>query len=91
MAKPVIKTESKLDLIARNVAEIKANMATKDELHQVEFRLDSKIDSVEKRLSAKIDHLEERIEDLEIGPMGNLEKRVTVIERDVKVLKHKHG
>ena len=88
------KLEGLVGVVARNVAEIKdsmatkddiANMATKDDIKGLEF----KIEDTERRLSAKIDLVEEKVDNLEMVDVLNLQGRVSVLEKDVKQIKHK--
>ncbi|MEX2090933.1 MAG: hypothetical protein WD989_02270 [Candidatus Paceibacterota bacterium] len=58
MVKVKIK-ESKLDLIARNVAEIKETMATKEDLKNFATKID--LGDMERRLSNKIDAVDEKL------------------------------
>jgi len=80
------KTTSKenlLHIIARSVAEIKDNMIT-----NMATKVD--LEGVERRLSAKIDAVEEKVDDLEMVDVLNLQGRVSVLEKDVKQLKHRN-
>ena len=97
------KLEGLVGVVARNVAEIKdskatkddianmatkddiANMATKDDIKGLEFKIEEK----ERRLSAKIDLVEEKVDNLEMVDVLNLQGRVSVLEKDVKQIKHK--
>ncbi len=53
--------ENLLNVIARNVAEIRETMATKDDIKNLEF----KIEDSERRLSTKIDAVDEKLDTLE--------------------------
>ena len=79
------KLEGLVGVVARNVADIKDNMATKDDIKGLEF----KIEDTERRLSAKIDLVEEKVDNLEMVDVLNLQGRVSVLEKDVKQIKHK--
>ncbi len=87
--------ENLLNIIARNVADIKENMATKDDIANMATKddikgLEFKIEDTERRLSAKIDAVEEKVDNLEMVDVLNLEGRVSVLEKDVEQIKHKH-
>jgi len=98
------KMEGLVSIIARNVAGIKENMATKDDIANMATKddianmatkddikgLEFKIEDTERRLSVKIDAVEEKIDDLEMVDVLNLQGRVAVLEKDVKQIKHKH-
>lgn len=57
------KKESQLDIIARGVAEIKENMATKDDLKSFATKKD--LADLEVRLTNKIDKVQESVESLD--------------------------
>ncbi len=85
------KTTPKEDLfhiIARNVADIKDNMATKDDLKAFATKID--LEDMERRLSVKIEAVDEKLDTLEEVDIRNLQRRVYVLEKDVKQIKHKH-
>ena len=70
VAKGFAKTATKEDI---------ANMATKNDL-----------EDMERRLSAKIEALDEKVDTLEEVDVRDLQKRVFVLEKDVKQIKHKN-
>lgn len=86
------KLEGLVSVVARNVADIKEKMATKDDLAAVRVEMATKNDlaDTERRLSAKIDAVEEKVDNLEMVDVLNLQGRVSVLEEDVKRLKHKN-
>jgi len=73
------KLEDLVCIIARNAADIKDNMATKDDLA-----------ATERRLSSKIEAIDEKVDILEEVDVKDLQRRVYVLEKDVKQIKHKH-
>ena len=73
------KLEGLVGIIARNAADIKDNMATKDDLA-----------ATERRLSSKIEAIDEKVDILEEVDVKDLQRRVYVLEKDVKQIKHKH-
>ena len=77
------KLEGLVSIVARNVAKIQSNMVTKDDLK-------TGLNDVERRLSVKIDAIEEKVDNLEIVDVLNLQGRVSVLEKDVKQIKHKN-
>ena len=82
------KLEGLVGIVARNVADIKDNMATKDDIKGLATKMD--LEDVERRLSAKIDAVEEKVDDLEMGDILDLQGRVSILEKDVKHIKQKH-
>ena len=80
--------ENLLHIIARNVADIKSNMATKDDLKAFATKID--LEDVERRLSAKIEAVDEKLDTLEEVDVRGLQYRVSVLEKDVKQIKHKN-
>lgn len=98
------KLEGLVNVIARNVAEIKdematkkdivdirAEMATKKDLADLEMAMKDNLYAVERRLSAKIETVDEKVDLLEEIDVRDIQRRVTVLEKNVKVLKHKHA
>ena len=93
------KLEGLVSIVARNVADIKdgmatkddiANMATKDDIRGLATKMD--LGDVERRLSAKIDAVEEKVDNLEMADILDLQGRVSVLEKDVKHIKrNKHA
>src|SRR3989344_6137378 len=63
-----------------------ANMATKDDIKGLEF----KMEDTERRLSAKIDAVDEKVDALEEVDIRGLQRRVFVLEKDVKQIKHRN-
>ena len=55
------KLEGLVGVVARNVADIKDKMATKDDIKGLEF----KMEDTERRLSTKIDAVDEKLDALE--------------------------
>lgn len=82
------KLEELLHVVARNLAEVKSTMATKDDLKAFATKID--LEDMERRLSAKIEAVEEKVDNLEEIDIRNLQRRVFVLEKDVKHIKHKH-
>jgi len=75
--------ENLLHTIARNVADIKDNMATK-------MVTKNDLSTTERRLSAKIEAVDEKLDTLEGVDVRNLQRRVYVLEKDIKQIKSKH-
>ena len=79
--------DKKFAALAEDISDIKATMATKDDIAHLEGRLDkldAKIDRVETNLPAKIDRLDTKLtkfEEHEIDKRLQLEVRVTTIEK----------
>jgi len=98
------KLEGLINVVARNVAGIKENMATKDDIANMATKddianmatkddikvLEFKIEDTERKLSAKIDVVEEKVDNLEMVDVLDLQGRVSILEKDVKQIKHKH-
>lgn len=82
------KLEGLVNIVAINLAEVKSNMATKDDLKAFATKID--LEDMERRLSAKIDAVEEKVDALEETDVRDLQKRVYTLEKNVKQLKHKH-
>ena len=80
------KLEGLVGVVARNVADIKDKMATKDDIKGLEF----KMEDTERRLSAKIDAVDEKVDALEEVDIRGLQRRVFVLEKDVKQIKHRN-
>ena len=81
-----------LNIVATNVADIKSEMtgmATKKDLEAFATKFD--LQDAERRLSNKIDGIDTKIDALEEGDIRSIQGRVSVLEKDVKILKHKHG
>jgi len=78
------KKENQLDIIARNVAEMKGTMATKEDLKLVHERLDytatkDDLRKTEERLSSQL----ETHDKVERGLIGDLQTRVKKLEQHV--------
>ncbi|OGN02243.1 MAG: hypothetical protein A2651_01235 [Candidatus Yanofskybacteria bacterium RIFCSPHIGHO2_01_FULL_42_12] len=71
--------ENTLDIIARNVADIKDKMATKEDLGAFATKID--LEDMERRLSVKIESVDEKVDALEEVDVRNLERRVFVRKR----------
>ncbi len=84
------KLEGLVSVVARNVADIKENMATKEDLKNFRVELTDKIDSAERKLSNKIEAVDEKLDTLEEVDVRGLQYRVPVLEKDVKQIKHKN-
>ena len=80
------KLEGLVGVVARNVADIKDKMATKDDIKGLEF----KMEDTERRLSTKIDAVDEKLYALEEVDIRGLQRRVFVLEKDVKQIKHRN-
>ena len=87
------KKESQLDLIARNVAEIKNTMATKEDVLLLSKRLDvaklqleTKIETAEMRLEGKILEVQEVVEVTGETETTDLQNRMVDAERNIRVL-----
>ena len=76
--------EGLVNVVARNVADIKDNMVTKEELR-------SELGSTERRLTAKIESVDEKLDTLEEIDIRDIQRRVFVLEKDVKQIKHKNA
>ena|SRR3989344_4930329 len=99
------KLEGLVNIVAVNVAEIKSEvvdikskMATKKDLEAFAKKTDleafakkTDLEDMERRLSNKIDAIDEKIDNLEEIDVQNIQERVSMLEKDVRVLKHKHG
>ena len=83
MPKNKITIEKLAEMVARGFEKT----ATKDDIKSLEF----KIEDTERRLSAKIDAVDEKVDVLEEVDVRNLQRRVYVLEKDVKQIKHKHA
>ena len=73
-----------IDTVARTVAHIVENMATKEDLE----KLEAKIDGVEERLSGKITNLQNRV-DVYAGldrRVESMDKRLTKVEVEVAAI-----
>src|SRR3989344_4189797 len=55
------------------------------------FAKKTDLEDMERRLSNKIDAIDEKIDNLEEIDVQNIQERVSMLEKDVRVLKHKHG
>ena len=77
------KLEGLVNVVARNVADIKDNMVTKEELR-------SELGSTERRLTAKIESVDEKLDTLEEIDIRDIQRRVFVLEKDVKQIKHRN-
>jgi polyhydroxyalkanoate synthesis regulator phasin len=98
------KLEKLLNIVARNVAEIKGSMATKADIADMATKADiadmatkaditilrGDLETMERRLTTKIEAVDEKIDVLEESDVRDLQKRVYTLEKDVKHLKHKH-
>jgi CHAD domain-containing protein len=76
--------DKKFAALAEDISDIKATMVTKDDLSELETRLDTKIDSVESNLSGQINRIDTKLtkfEESEIDKRLQLEVRVTTIEK----------
>jgi len=82
------KLEGLVGVVARNVADIKENMATKEDIANMATKDD--LAATERRLVAKIETVDEKLDTLEEVDIRNLQQRVFVLEKDVKQIKHKH-
>jgi hypothetical protein len=72
--------DKKFAALAEDISDIKATMATKDDIS----RLDAKIDNVESNLSGQINRIDTKLtkfEESEIDKRLQLEVRVTTIEK----------
>ena len=83
------KLEGLINIVARNIADIKSNMATKDDLKAFATKID--LEDMERRLLAKIEAVDEKVDGLEEIDIRDLQRRVFVLEKDVKYIKHKHA
>ncbi|OGN34302.1 MAG: hypothetical protein A3I39_01025 [Candidatus Yanofskybacteria bacterium RIFCSPLOWO2_02_FULL_47_9b] len=93
--------------IKSEVVDIKSKMATKKDLEAFAKKTDleafakktdleafakkTDLEDMERRLSNKIDAIDEKIDNLEEIDVQNIQERVSMLEKDVRVLKHKHG
>jgi len=84
ISKGFASTDKKFTALADDISDIKATMATKDDLGATESRLDSRIDT----LDAKIDRIDTKLtkfEEHEIDKRKQLEVRVTTIEKHLDI------
>lgn len=91
------RLENLVNVVARNLAEIKSNMATKDDLKAFAtkdnlkaFATKMDLEDMERRISAKIEAVDEKLETLEEADVRELQRGVFILEKDVKQIKHKH-
>lgn len=75
-------------MVAKGFANIEENMATKEDLKNLATKDD--LTDLERKLSAKIEGIDEKVDTLEEVDVRDLQKRVYILEKDVKNLKHKH-
>ncbi|MDP4001682.1 MAG: hypothetical protein Q8P69_01405 [bacterium] len=89
------KLEKLVNVVAINVAEIKAEMATKDDIAAIRFEMATKedlstgLDNLERRLGVKIDRVDEKVDLLEEVDIRGMQGRISALE-DAKKLKQKH-
>jgi hypothetical protein len=72
--------DKKLTALAEDISDIKATMATKDDLAALEIRLDGRIDKLDANIN-RIDTKLTKFEENEIDKRLQLEVRVTTIEK----------
>ncbi len=87
------KKEDLLDVIARNVAEMKRSMATKEDLRGFATKEDLRdlatkddLRNLETRLTNKIDKVQESVDILEEVDVNDLQKRMANTEKDIRTL-----
>ena len=78
-----------IEKLATMVAKGFASTATKDDIANMVTKED--LADTERRLTAKIEAVDEKVEALEEIDVRNLQRRVFVLEKDVKQIKHKHA
>ena len=79
VAKGFEKTATKND-IKELRSELKSDMAN----------LEQKLDNTERRLTAKIEAIDEKVDTLEEVDVRDIQRRVFILEKDVKQIKHKN-
>jgi polyhydroxyalkanoate synthesis regulator phasin len=79
-----------IEKLAEMVAEGFANTATKDDIKELRSELKADLANVERRLIAKIEVIDEKVDTLEEADVRNLQRRVFVLEKDVKQIKQKN-
>ena len=87
------KNKITIEKLATIIAKGFENTATKDDITRIEEKMATKDDlaDLERKLSAKIEAIDEKTDTLEEVDVRDLQKRVYVLEKDVKHLKHKHA
>jgi len=95
MKKQIKKEELTLrdlfEVTEKGFQNIESRMATKEDLFAVETKLWHKIEDGERRLTAKIDSIGDDVEALEVTEIRGIQRRLIILEKDVKSLKGKHG
>ena len=79
-----LSADKKFAAFAEDIADIKSTMVTKDDLSELETRLDTQIDTVESNLSGQINRIDMKLtkfEEREIDKRLQLEVRITTIEK----------
>ena len=84
---PKTKKKVTLEDLAGMMARGFADTATKEDLKNLEKKLEHKIDSVEVRLEQKIESVKDAVELLELGQVGGHESRIATLEKDMRVIK----
>ena len=79
-----ITIEKLVEMVARGFEKT----ATKDDIKGLATKID--LEDVERRLSAKIDAVDEKVDALEEVDIRGLQRRVFVLEKDVKQIKHRN-
>lgn len=80
-------TKITIEKLATMVANGFKNTATKEDFKNLATKTD--LEDVERRLSTKIDALDEKVDALEEVDVRDLHRRVFVLEKDVKQIKHR--
>jgi len=79
-----------IEKLAEMVAKGFAKTATKEDIKELRFEFKSDLAETERRLSSKIEAIDEKVDTLEEVDVRDLQKRVFVLEKDVKQIKHKN-
>lgn len=86
--------EKLANMVAKGFGSVQDRMATKDDVTEIRadiaiVRHDMK--SIERKLISSVEAVKEEVETLEEVDVRGLQYRVSVLEKDIKQIKHKHG
>ena len=83
-------TDDLAAMMVRRFDVLEGKMATKDDLKNLEIKLEFKMEDVERKLSKKIDVVEEKVDLLEEIDIRDVQHRLATAEEDIKQIKQKH-
>ena len=91
MSNSKITIEKLAEMVARGFEKTAtkndiAKVATKDDIKMLRFDLES----TERKLTAKIESIDEKVDALEMADVRDIQRRVTVLEKDVGQIKRRH-